>query len=114
MRLSCVLLLLMLPLALSIGQEAPDEEAPRSVHRAFLEAHRSFDVERPFVAATEGYAIAPLLPRPAGAGLTREVFGYLPYWFRDRWRLLDYSLVSTIAYFSGEASSDGVIFRPCS
>lgn len=43
------------------------------------------------------------------AALVKEVFGYFPYWFRGRWNLVDYSLLSTVAYFSGEAAADGSI-----
>jgi spore germination protein YaaH len=44
-------------------------------------------------------------------GLFREVFGYLPYWevSASDLQYLDYSLVSTIAYFSVGAGSDGTL-----
>ncbi len=46
-------------------------------------------------------------------GLFRDVFGYLPYWMLDAEDLveLDYSLVSTIAYFSVGAQSNGTLAR---
>jgi spore germination protein YaaH len=46
-------------------------------------------------------------------GLFREVFGYLPYWMLDSASLanLDYGLVSTIAYFSVGAQSNGSLLK---
>ena len=45
--------------------------------------------------------------------LSREVFGYLPYWAVERHQLeyLDYGLVSTIAYFSVGARRDGTLAK---
>ena len=46
-------------------------------------------------------------------GLFRDVFGYLPYWMLDAENLanLDYSLVSTIAYFSVGAQANGTLAK---
>ena len=46
-------------------------------------------------------------------GLFREVFGYLPYWMltSDKMPYLDYSLVSTLAYFSVGAQSNGTLAK---
>jgi len=46
-------------------------------------------------------------------GLFREVLGYLPYWMvgSDQMVHLDYSLVSTLAYFSVGANSNGTLAR---
>ena len=41
--------------------------------------------------------------------LDRTVFGYYPYWMGSAWLNLDYSLLSTIAYFGAEANSTGGI-----
>ena len=41
--------------------------------------------------------------------LDRTVFGYYPYWMGSAWLDLDYSLLSTIAYFGAEANSTGGI-----
>ena len=59
--------------------------------------------------AGAGYEIGPLIRHLEKPTLKREVFGYLPYWFANRWNLLDYELVSTIAYFSAEVNTDGTI-----
>ena len=46
-------------------------------------------------------------------GLTREVYGYLPYWALDASlrQYLRYDLVSTIAYFSVGAQADGTLLK---
>ncbi len=47
-------------------------------------------------------------PVPAGPG--REVYGFLPYWeLADPTLTLDYSVLSTIAYFGVTASADGTL-----
>jgi spore germination protein YaaH len=95
---------LLLALSLTLSAFAQEERTP-SVHRSFLEMYRADTI---FAPAGPGYTIPPrALRKPAG--LSHEVFGYLPYWFASRWRLIDYSLVSTIAYFSAEANGDGTI-----
>ena len=38
---------------------------------------------------------------------TRTVFGYHPYWMGTAWQNYNYNLISTIAYFSAEATSTG-------
>ncbi len=39
--------------------------------------------------------------------LTREVFGYHPYWMGTSWQNYNFDLISTLAYFSAEANSNG-------
>ena len=39
--------------------------------------------------------------------LSHEVFGYHPYWMNGQWQNYDFSLISTLAYFSLEAKADG-------
>lgn len=78
-----------------------------SAHKFFADIHRDFDRDHPYERALPGISIIPkanILVR-----LRKEVFGYLPYWFRDRWGLVDYGLLSSVAYFSGEAAADGSI-----
>ena len=50
--------------------------------------------------------------RPAERAI-REIFGYLPYWMltSDYMPFLDYSLVSTLAYFSVSAQSNGTLAK---
>jgi spore germination protein YaaH len=40
---------------------------------------------------------------------THEVFGYHPYWMGTAWQNYNYSLISTIAYFSAEATATGAL-----
>ena len=94
-------------LAFVARAQQPDEE--KGEHQVFSELYQVHEPEILDLPIGPGYEILRL-QRPAGsAGLTREVFGYLPYWFRDRWNLLDYRLISTIAYFNAVADSDGTI-----
>ncbi len=52
-------------------------------------------------------AVSPAAPVATG-GLNREVFGFLPYWeLGDSSTRLDYSVLSTIAYFGVGATADG-------
>ena len=41
------------------------------------------------------------------SGPNREVFGYHPYWMGTSWQNYNYNLISTIAYFSAEATPTG-------
>ena len=54
-----------------------------------------------------------ILDAPVGSGgLRREVFGFLPYWeLTDASTRLDYSVLSTIAYFGVGADKDGHLIR---
>ncbi|HEY8198292.1 MAG TPA: glycosyl hydrolase family 18 protein, partial [Candidatus Limnocylindrales bacterium] len=54
-----------------------------------------------------------ILAAPVGSGgLRREVFGFLPYWeLTDASTRLDYSVLSTIAYFGVGADRDGHLIR---
>jgi spore germination protein YaaH len=92
--------LLLLPNALS-GQI--------SVHKAFADLYADHALEKADAIGSSSYVLQPRNLAVQSSPLKREVFGYLPYWFRSRWGQLDYSLVSTIAYFSGEVSSDGSV-----
>jgi len=88
------------------GENAP---ADSSVHREFMRMYAASEVALGAEPAPRGYTIQPLDRSRRNLALTREVFGYLPYWFRARWTQLDYQLVSTVAYFSGEVNADGTI-----
>jgi len=92
--------LLLFPIAL-VGQT--------SVHMTFAEMYANRALEKADAIGSSSYVIVPRNLNAQSSALTREVFGYLPYWFRSRWGQIDYSLVSTIAYFSGEVASDGSV-----
>ncbi len=83
--------------------------ADSSVHGMFARMYRETEKTASVEIAPAGYTILPLDLSQKNISLTREVFGYLPYWFRSRWTQLNYRLVSTIAYFSGEINTDGSI-----
>lgn len=77
------------------------QEPPPSIHELMLAAHRD---EAPVVLQKVS-AIIPLQSRVAG--LSHQVYGYLPYW--SSYAALDYSLLSTIAFFSIEIDGNGNI-----
>ena len=54
---------------------------------------------------------SPALVTPAAAGsyLRREVFGFLPYW--ELSSVLDYSTLSTVAYFGINLNTDGTLSK---
>lgn len=93
----------------SFSQTDDRPAEPKGEHQAFWEFYRTWQPEEREIPGAPGVLPPPLQKRQQRAGPVREVFGYLPYWFRDRWNLLDYGLLSTIAYFSGEAAADGSI-----
>ena len=50
----------------------------------------------------------PVFDLAAASGLRRQVYGFLPYWeLRSAASKLDYNVLSTVAYFSVGASSNG-------
>ena len=66
------------------------------------------DLDGPMAWMTERVASAPV----GGGGLRREVFGFLPYWeLTDASTRLDYSVLSTIAYFGVGADKDGHLIK---
>ena len=84
---------------------APDsifaQEPPPSIHELMLEAHRD---EEPVVLRK----VSEIIPlQSLATGLSHKVYGYLPYW--SSYASLDYSLLSTIAYFSIEIDGNGNI-----
>src|SRR6187399_1694237 len=101
-----------------------DNPAGQSVHAEMLASH-----EGDAIAFTPGDAPAGPAGIPtfgsegtvaaAGGiaglpnGLFREVLGYLPYWMleADELATLDYSLLSTVAYFSVGAQPDGTLAK---
>ena len=90
-----------------IGQCSILNAQPISVHKQFMDEYRDFDQQFPYERVRGNEPIGPLQMKTSRP--RKEIFGYLPYWFRARWNQIDYNLVSTIAYFSGEALPDGTI-----
>ncbi|MEO5985665.1 MAG: glycosyl hydrolase family 18 protein [Candidatus Limnocylindria bacterium] len=100
-------------------EAAVETEVP-SVHAEMLAEHSADEIAfapgdvpqaRPGTNGTGGSVTAAVGSLPNG--LRREVLGYLPYWMLGSSDLarMDYSLVSTIAYFSVGARSDGSLER---
>jgi spore germination protein YaaH len=110
----------------------PLELSEPSVHASMLAAHATVPFELDPAAASDPVALKQLdggvatasgadagvqaAPGPAGPlpnGLRREVFGFLPYWMlaADSLATMRYDLVSTIAYFSIGAASNGSLVR---
>jgi len=105
--------------------EGVDAPGPGSVHAEMLEEHAAdelgFSPGGVPEALPAGPGITSLDAEIAAQGgigglpngLFREVLGYLPYWMVGSSQManLDYSLVSTIAYFSVGAQSNGTLAR---
>ena len=105
---------------------AADPTQPPTVHAEMLAEHAGDDLQ-----FTAGDVPAPLEPSATGGGTTsvesggtggiaglpnglrQEVFGYLPYWATSPSLLenLNYGLVSSIAYFSVGARSNGTLAK---
>ena len=93
------------------SQPAGDEnflsqlQISRSIHQQEWEKYQSFTPEHqplPFTGPP-----MDLIPREKAP--TREVFGYLPYWAYNNYPFLNYSLLTTIAYFGVDVNEYGNI-----
>ena len=81
----------------SFGQERP------SIHQIQLEYYNDNYTAPPDQRTNEPI----ILNQPRNVTPTREVFGYHPYWMGTAWQNYNYNLLSTIAYFSAEATATG-------
>ena len=64
----------------------------------------------PTVVVTSVAPVPSLAPTPAPAPtLQRVVYGFLPYWYVDKTEPLNFSLLSTLAYFGVEMNRDGTV-----
>jgi spore germination protein YaaH len=84
------------------GRDAPPQRA-RSIHELEALAHRGAPVPRDRVSSP------PIAPRLRSPSLTREVHGYHPWWMGSSWESYDWSLLSTVAFFSLELDGTGAI-----
>jgi spore germination protein YaaH len=87
----------------AVGPHARDE-ARHAGQRLFFLPARTAPLPRSATASRSSSAAAPT---PANGGLTREVFGFAPYWAigqNSSWR---YDLLSTVAYFGLDVKGDG-------
>ena len=112
----------------STPRDASADTSSPTVHAEMLAEHAEDRLE------FQPGGAAPPMDASAGGGITssdgdgqgsvaglpnrlrREVFGYLPYWAANATQLqnLDYSLVSTIAYFSIGANANGTLAKASS
>ena len=84
-------------LCFTLSQEHP------SIHQEQLEYYNSNYIlpER----SNESEPIAPITPRDRDP--SHEVFGYHPYWMGTSWTNYNFDIISTLAYFSAEATATG-------
>ena len=81
----------------SFGQERP------SIHQIQLEYYNENYTAPPDQRTNE-----PIIPvQTRNLTPTHEMFGYHPYWMGTAWQNYNYSLISTIAFFSAEATATG-------
>ena len=75
----------------------------------FLNQDKSWQTEHPefFLSAKSGEAVAATSLQPKTTLLRKEIFGYMPYWMLAQVNNIDYSLLSTIAYFDVEINGSG-------
>jgi spore germination protein YaaH len=96
-------------LAFSFFNLQAQEENRPSTHQMFLNQYKSWQKEHPeyFQPATTSGALAAMPLRPKTTPLRKEIFGYMPYWMLAQLNNIDYSLLSTIAYFDVEINGSG-------
>ena len=74
-----------------------------SIHEIQLEYYKNNYIESPRQDTSE-----PIIDKQNRSTTpSREVFGYHPYWMGTAWQNYNYSLISTISYFSAEATATG-------
>ena len=74
-----------------------------SIHEIQLEYYKNNYIESPRQDTSE-----PIIDKQNRSTTpSREVFGYHPYWMGTAWQNYNYNLISTISYFSAEATATG-------
>jgi len=74
-----------------------------SIHEIQLEYYKNNYIESPSQNTSE-----PIIDKQNRSTTpSREVFGYHPYWMGTAWQNYNYNLISTISYFSAEATATG-------
>jgi spore germination protein YaaH len=119
--MSVVALHLAPPVSANDPTSGPAVDQQVSVHAEMLAANPgdpgAFTAGSPPVPLVEPTGTGTVAGQGASAalpnGLFREVFGYLPYWMLGSSSMpyLDYGLLSTIAYFSVGAQSNGSLLK---
>jgi len=98
MRVLRTIILVFITMSLfSFGQDRP------GIHQIQLEYYNNN-----YIALPDRHTNEPIIPnQPRNLTPTREVFGYHPYWMGTSWQNYNYNLISTIAFFSAEATPTG-------
>src|SRR5207248_6965858 len=92
----------------AIGPHTRDEAQHQ--HDAYsLTPARSGVLPPPLAGEGRVGALRPYALAPAG-GVTREVFGFAPYWRLSQNPHWNYSLLSTVAYFGVSINPDGSVY----
>ena len=74
-----------------------------SIHQQQLEYYNKNYVQpEPTDTAKLIYPLSPRTRTPS-----KEVFGYHPYWMGTSWTNYNFDLITTLAYFSAEATATG-------
>src|SRR5439155_18459124 len=91
----------------AMGPHARDEA--RHQHDAYsLTPARAGVIPPPLAGESRARALSPYALAPAG-GVTREVFGFAPYWRLAQNPNWNYALLSTVAYFGINFNPDGSV-----
>jgi spore germination protein YaaH len=80
-------------------------QSAKSIHQLEWEAYRDYLPE----VGLPSFEGRPMDLVPREAALTREVFGYLPWWAYSSYPSLNYNLLTTIAYFGVDINGSGNI-----
>ncbi|RMF58925.1 MAG: T9SS C-terminal target domain-containing protein [Calditrichaeota bacterium] len=110
-RFSLVIFLLLICGSFLFPQRSSDPDqiqsikSAKSIHQEEWEKYRDYQPIQK-VPEFKGTPM-PLIPRKTQ--ISREVFGYLPYWVYSSYPTLNYDLLSTIAYFGAEINEFGDI-----
>jgi spore germination protein YaaH len=107
-KLSLLFFLLYAPVFAQNATVSFQQDSIRSVHQYFLQQYKDWDRLHPELLKQGGPPkVIPLDLTKRNTALKHEVFGYMPYWWLTQLNNIDFSLVSTIAYFDVAADGNG-------
>jgi hypothetical protein len=90
-----------------VGPHARDEAQHKNDVLRFTPARTGIERRHARPAGRPAPGASPLGLASAGGALTREVFGFAPYWALSVAAGWNYSLLSTLAYFGLDLNADG-------
>ena len=108
--ISAFFILQLFTLSLLFSQErfsVTEMQNAKSIHHVEWESYQNYESDK----SLPVFKGRPMDLIPREAALTREVFGYLPYWVYASYPSLNYSLLTTIAYFGVEINGSGNIIN---